>query len=161
MSQRLPPRREPRVLALSRSPAGFTFAVADPWELRSAGEVSCQEVSLSPAVLRVARREKPTLIVADPALLKPASRVALRLHVAILGNGVTQDLPRLPLKIACDLYPELPLRAPTLGLAQVAGLAIAAVLYADAPCPSRHYAPRRKPHDLSATRRYRTNECAA
>lgn len=125
------------MLALIRSPVGITFAVADAWEVRSAAETRCQEVSLGPSILRIARREKPTaLVVADRSLLRPATHAGIRLRVPL----VTQDLPRLPLKIACDMYPELPMRAPTLRLAQAASLAIATVLYAQAP--SRHYAPR-------------------
>lgn len=149
MSPRLPPRREPRVLAVTRSPTGIQYAVADPWELRSAGSTRCTAASLGPALLRIARREKPTLLVAeDQVLLKAVSRVALRLGVAV----VTQALPKLPLAIAQDLYPELPLRAPTPGLAGAASLAISAVLYAEPPIPSRHYAK---------TRRKRSDERAA
>lgn len=146
MSPRLPPRREPRVLALSRSPTGIRYAVADPWELRSAGGIQCRDASVGPSLLRIARREKPTLIVVgsgpgDAALKRPIARVALRLRIAM----VTQALPGLPLAIAQDLYPELPLRAPSPEVATVASLAISAVLYAERPVPSRHYAPKPSP----------------
>lgn len=146
MSPRLPPRREPRVLAVTRSPTGFRFAVADPWELRSSGSVHCREASLGPGLLRTARREKPTLLVvgqgpADAALRRPAARVALRIQIAI----ATQALPQLPIAIAQDLYPELALRAPSPELARIAATAVSAVLYAEPPIPSRHYVPRKSP----------------
>jgi hypothetical protein len=139
------------VLAVSRSPTGLRFAVADPWELRTASAVDCREVSLGPALLRIARREKPTLLVVgdgshDAALRRPAARVALWAGIAIM----TQGLPALPQMIAQDMYPELPLRAPSPELAKIAALAISAVLYAERPVPSRHYvlrhpAPRHSP----------------
>jgi hypothetical protein len=146
MSPRLPPRREPRVLAVSRSPTGLRFAVADPWELRVANAIDCREASLGPALLRIARREKPTLLVVgdgphDAALQRAAARVALWARISIL----TQALPALPLVIAQDMYPELPLRAPSPELARIAALAMSAVLYAECPVPSRHYAPRHSP----------------
>jgi hypothetical protein len=146
MSPRLPPRREPRVLAVSRSPTGLRFAVADPWELRTAGAIDCRDASLGPALLRIVRREKPTLLVlgdgpSNALLRRPAARVALWARIAL----VTQGLPLLPLPIAQDMYAELPLRAPSPDLARVASLAISAVLYAERPVPSRHYAPRHSP----------------
>lgn len=158
MSPRLPPRREPRVLAVARTPAGLHYATADPWELRSSGSLSCREVSIAPALLRIARREKPTLLtVADANLLRAAARVALHLRIAL----VTQDIPRLPLAIAQDLYPELPMRAPTPPLARLAALAISTVLYCEPPCPSRRYAPKPHPRQSPHARRYGAHERAA
>jgi hypothetical protein len=138
MSTRLPPRREPRVLALVRSRKGFHYATADPWEVRSAGTIVCHDRALSPAVLRIALREKPTLLVTrSPGLRAPAHRAGRHLRVAT-SDG---HLPIPPLSVAQDLYPEFPMRAPTPALQEVGTLAIAAVLYARNP--SRHYAPRR------------------
>jgi len=138
MPLRLPPRREPRALALVRSQAGFSYAVADPWELRSAGSILCRDLTLGPAVARVIRREKPTLVVTHDRELKgPAERAAKRLGITATDAG----LPNLPLVIATDLFPELRMRAPTPSLSKAGVLAIAAVLYAESP--SRNYAPRR------------------
>ena len=138
MPTRLPPRREPRVLAVARSRKGFHYAAADPWELRGTGAIACHDRALTPAVTRLARREKPTLLVTEsPSLRIPVRRVAKHLTIAA-GGG------RLPIparSIAEELYPELPMRAATPALSRVATLAIAAVLYAQAP--SRKYAPRR------------------
>ena len=138
MPLRLPPRREPRVLALVRVQAGFSYAVADPWELRSVGSIRCRALTLGPAVARVIRREKPTLVVTrDRELRDPAQRAAQRLGIPSTAAG----LPNLPLTVAVDIFPELQMRAPTASLSRAAVLAIAAVLYADSP--SRKYAPRR------------------
>lgn len=138
MSLRLPPRREPRALALIRHQAGLSYAAADPWELRSVGSVRCHALTLGPAVARVIRREKPTLVVTrDRELRGPAARAAKRLGITATDAG----LPNLPSAIAEDLFPELRMRAPTPSLSRAAVLAIAAVLYADSP--SRRYAPRR------------------
>jgi hypothetical protein len=146
MSLRLPPRREPRVLALVRRAAGFSYAVADPWELRSVGSVRCLALTLGPAVLRVVRREKPTLVVTrDRDLKSPAVRAAKRIGVTSTDAG----LPNLPRAIAEDLFPELRLRALTPSLSKAGTLAIAAVLYADSS--SRKYAPRyRRPPEHPA-----------
>ena len=126
------------MLAVLRARKGFHYATADPWELRGVGTVICHDRALSPAVLRVARREKPTLLVTrSPSLRAPARRAARRLDVTC-GDG------RLPIptpEVAADLYPELPMRAPTPALQEAATLAIAAVLYAQSS--PRHYAPRR------------------
>jgi hypothetical protein len=138
MSTRLPPRREPRVLALVRSRKGFHYATADPWEIRATGSISCHEQALTPAVARLARREKPTLLVSgSPSLRGPVRRAGKHLALAV-GKD---HLPIPPAFVAEDLYPELRMRAPTAALVRVATLAIAAVLYAQAP--SRRYAPRR------------------
>jgi hypothetical protein len=137
MPTRLPPRREPRALALIRAPTGLTYAVADPWELRAAGSLTCRARALSAAVARVIRREKPTLLVAQGDPVSSATRSAARRLKVPLVDG---NLPRLPPAIARDLYPEIRLRAPSRSLRRAAVLAIAAVLYAETP--SRKYAPR-------------------
>jgi hypothetical protein len=126
------------VLALVRSRKGFHYATADPWELRGTAAIACHDRALTPAVARLARREKPTLLVTEsPSLRVPVKRVGKRMGIAVESD-------RLPIpssSVAVDLYPELRMRAATPVLAQVATLAIAAVLYAQAP--SRKYAPRR------------------
>jgi hypothetical protein len=124
--------------ALVRSRNGFHYSTADPWELRSVGTIVCHGRALSPAVFRVARREKPTLLVTrSPSLLGSARRAARRLGVTT-GDA---HLPIPPAAVAAELYPELPMRAPTSALQETATLAIAAVLYAQSS--PRHYAPRR------------------
>ena len=138
MPLRLPPRREPRVLALVRTQVGFSYAVADPWELRSVGSVGCRALILGPAVLRVIRREKPTLVVArDRELRGPAARAAKRLGITATDAG----LQNLPPAVAAEMFPELPMRAVTPSRSRAGVLAIAAVLYADSS--PRKYAPRR------------------
>jgi hypothetical protein len=139
MPLRLPPRREPRVLAFVRFPAGFSYAVADPWELRAVGSIRCRALTLGPTVLRVIRREKPTLVVTrDRDLKGPAERSAKRLGIPATDAG----LPNLPLAVAAEMFPELRMRAVTPSLSRAGVLAIAAVLYADSP--TRKYAPRRQ-----------------
>jgi hypothetical protein len=88
---------------------------------------------------RLVRREKPTLVLArGDSIHGPMQRACRRNDVTV----VRDVLPTLPPPIARDLYPELPMRAPTPALEFVATLAISAVLYAkNSP---RHYAPRRK-----------------
>jgi hypothetical protein len=138
MSPRLPPRREPRALTLIRSPSGFHYATADPWELRSAGSITCRDRALAASVARIVRREKPTVLVArGDGLAGPAKRAARRHGLAVVGA----DLPTLRRDVAQEMYPELPLRAPSRELERAAILAIAAVLYADTP--PRRYAPTR------------------
>jgi hypothetical protein len=138
MPLRLPPRREPRVLALIRTQVGFSYAVADPWELRSIGCVDCRALILGPAVLRLVRREKPTLIVTrDRVLRGPAARSAKRVGIAATAAA----LPNLPPAVAAEIFPELPMRAVTPSRSRAGVLAIAAVLYADSL--PRKYAPRR------------------
>ena len=138
MPLRFPPRREPRVLALVRSRDGFHYATADPWELRCAGLVACHGRALSASVARLVRREKPTLLVTGSPSLRVPVRRAARQH----GIGVAVgDLPKLRRDVARQMYPELPMRAPTRDLDRVATLAISAVLYAETP--PRRYAPTR------------------
>lgn len=122
-----------------RSPSGFSYAVADPWELRSAGTVRSPDRALGAAIARAVRREKPTLVVThDQDLFHHAARTARRVGI----EATNESLPRLPPSIAKDLYPEIHMRAPSPSLARAATLAIAAVLHAEAP--SRRYAPTRQ-----------------
>jgi hypothetical protein len=139
MSPRLPPRREPRVLAFRSSSYGFHYACADPWELRAVRSIRCRALSLGPAILRVIRREKPTLCVTkDPALKGIVDRAARRAGIPSGEPG----RPTLPTAIARDLSPDLSLRAPTHALSAVAAVALSSVLYAETPI--RHYAACRK-----------------
>lgn len=137
MPLRFPPRREPRVLGLIRSRDGFHYATADPWELRSAGTVACRDRALSACLAKTVRREKPTAVAAKGDLRSAAARAA-RLRGAAL---IETDLPKLRRDVARQMYPELPMRAPSRDLEKVATLAIAAVLYAETS--SRRYAPTR------------------
>ncbi len=135
---RLPPRREPRALAVHPSSGGLLYAVADPWELRIASDVACRARTRSGAITRLVKREKATLLVTEDPKLQPLlERAGRRLGVGV----IRESLPSVPPPIASDLYPELPSLAPTAALAAVARVAIAAVLFA-APS-SRRYAPRR------------------
>lgn len=138
MPTRLPPRREPRVLAVAKRPPSLLWAVADPWELRGSGTLDCTKRSETLALRRLIRREKPTVIVAANDGLEDTVRRASR------GSRVpfvraTTDLP--PTRIAADLYPELPLFAPMRPLSRTARVAIATVLHSFPP--PRPYAPRR------------------
>ena len=147
MPLRYPPRREPRVLALSRAADGLHYATADPWEVRAVGSIPCRDLALAALVARLIRREKPTLVVARERELRgPVERVCRRLGVASSGGRA----PVLPPPIARDLYPELPMRAPTPSFERIATTAIAAVLYAKTR--PRHYAPRRQRSAEHATR---------
>lgn len=135
------------MLALTRTADGLHYAAADPWEIRSVGSVGCRARALAAAVARLVRREKPTLVAARERELRgPVERVCRRLGVATTGGRV----PVLPPPIARDLYPELPMRAPTPSFERIATMAIAAVLYAKTR--SRHYAPRRQRSAEHATR---------
>jgi hypothetical protein len=139
-----PPRREPRVLAIVASGRRCAFAVVDPWEVRSTGSITVPTRSLPAALRRIIRREQPTLAVAD----RPGLTAALDRAARGLCPGVDARRLRVPpTAIARDLFPELPLFAPTPGLERAARLAIAAVLFAH--IPTRPYAPRRPraPHD--------------
>lgn len=121
-----PPRREPRVLAVSVLPGLIAYAVADPWEIRASGEVPCPSRSRFAAILRLVRREKPTMVVARGPVPAPALRRAAR----IAGVPVIRERPPpLPVPVGRDLYPELAtLVAPKFH--PLATLAIAAVLHA-------------------------------
>lgn len=146
MPIRLPPRHEPRVLAIARGTRGLVFASADPWEVRSTGEVRLRSTAGIHALRRLIRREKPTVLVARDAELTARLRRAAGRH----GPGIVLHPPRLPhASIVRDLYPELPLYAPTRSLELVTRLAIAAALYSSIPI--RRYAIRRHrtPHGAS------------
>ena len=124
MPIRHPPRREPRILAVGTIPNGLAFTVVDPWIIRGSGRLRCREPSRRSAILRLVRREKPTaLVTADVALVVPASSVADRCGIAMIEKRP----PRIPVPIAKDLYPELPLFAPG-RLSRLAALGISAVL---------------------------------
>jgi hypothetical protein len=138
-----PPRREPRVLAVCRARGGLQYAVADPWELRSAGSFPATTRAEALHLRRLVRREKPTVIVSGGAQLRAlVCRIARR-----AGLGVLAKMPALPAETtARELFPELPLFAPTAALRRTALLAIAAAL--EAPIVPRHYATSRR-HSLS------------
>jgi len=141
-----PPRREPRVLALAVTPKGLHFACADPWHLRSAGPVRCTNHSKSAALLRVARREKPTALFSPDDSLGDVLQDIARVTGAVVIPG---PLPHLPVHIARDLYPDLPLVAPgSLGL--IAALAISAVL--NGTVRPRTYASHRHPTPIRRNR---------
>ncbi len=145
MPIRYPPRREPRVLAVKIIPTGLAFAVVDPWMIRSSGRTRCRRHTRYSAILRIARREKPTAITtADTTLIEIISRVAKRCGIAVIKKHV----PRLPVAIATDLFPELPLFAPG-KLGRLAALAISAVLHVTPQsrlyAPTRHNAAQRRP----------------
>lgn len=123
------------MLALAIRAGCLLFAVADPWELRSSGSVAWRPRSRRAALARLVRREKPTVIAASRHLATLIARSARGVPV------VRADKPPLPPDVARDLYPELPVFAPTSALARVATLAIATTLRADLPI--RPYAPRR------------------
>lgn len=138
MPIRTPPRREPRVLAIAGSRYGLRFVVADPWEIRSAGLAPCNRASRGVALHRLIRRENPTALAGTRAIRGELRRVSRGVGLGV----VTRDLPTLPLAVAADLYPELPLMAPAKATKHVAVRAIAAVLHAN--IPPRKYATHRK-----------------
>ena len=134
-----PPRREPRVLALTRVPRGVCFAVIDPWNVRSSGVCHIARRSEPSAIRRLIARERPTALTARDEALLPA------LRRAITGTGVgivTGTLPTLPVAVARDLYPELGRFAPTRALQRAAVRAIAAILHGN--IPTRLYASSRQ-----------------
>lgn len=129
-----PPRREPRALAISVLPAVIAYAVVDPWEIRASGAVSCRPRSRLAAILRLLRREKPTMIVTVGQALSPVLGRAARTADVPVAQARP---PPLPVPVARELYPELAtLVAPKLH--PLAALAIAAVLHA--PHLPRSYA---------------------
>src|SRR5260370_31268461 len=94
---RLPPRREPRALAVQRSSSGLVYAVADPWELRIASDVTCRARTRNGAIARLAKREKATLLVTeDPKLQSLLERAARQLGIGV----VRESLPSVPPAIA-------------------------------------------------------------
>lgn len=137
MTIQTPPRREPRVLAVAACRFGLRFAVVDPWEIRSAGFTRCSQSGRADAVRRLACREKPTALASTTRIRSALREVSKRHRLGV----VSIDLPTLPLAIASDLYPELPLVAPAKTTQQVAVRAIAAVLHAH--IPPRQYATHR------------------
>lgn len=137
MTTRYPPRREPRVLALIPAPYVTRFAVADPWEIRGAGSVRSFDTPRAELLALLARRERPTVIVVPPASVRSFREAAARLDVAI----VPAVFPKLPARIAAELYPELWLHAPTRPLRRVVVQAVSAVLHGQ--FPTRHYATTR------------------
>lgn len=128
-------RREPRVLALALARHSLLAVVADPFEIRSAASTPIRRRTLTDAVRRLAKREKPTVITAQtPELAQAIAPVAEE-----LGLGVaTGRYPRLPVSVAADLYPELPLHCPTPRLARLATFALSMILHA--PDHPRKYA---------------------
>jgi hypothetical protein len=142
MTVRHPPRREPRVLAVSLAPTGLHFACADPWVVRSAGPIRGTIRSRTAALLRVARREKPTALFSTDASLELQIKSVARITGAVVIAG---PLPHLPVHVARDLYLDLNLVAPG-SLGPIAALAISAVLHGTVP--SRTYANHRHPTPL-------------
>ncbi len=137
MPIRYPPRREPRVLAVGMISTGLAFAVVDPWVVRSTGRTRCRHRTRRAAILRLVRREKPTAIAtANTPIIKIVEQVAMRCGIAVIEKRV----PRLPVSIATDMFPELPLFAPG-KLGRLAAMAISAVLHITPQ--SRHYAAAR------------------
>jgi len=138
MPIRTPPRREPRVLAVTGSKHGLNFAVVDPWEVRAAGIVQCTGTTRVDILAKLMRREKPTALVGTRSLRTSLLEASRPNKLGV----VTQDFPRLPLAVAAELYPELPMMAPGRAAQRVVVRAIAAVLHAN--IPTRNYEPRRK-----------------
>ena len=134
MTLRYPPRREPRVLAIAPDSHRLLWAVADPWEIRGAGRVRCSAGAQPSAIIRLARRERPTVIVASRRIFK-------RLRFALGDIGVP-FLPAsfriAPEPIAADMFPEIGIHAPTRALRKVAVQAISGALHGQ--FPSRNYA---------------------
>ncbi len=112
------------MLAVATIPTGLAFAVVDPWVVRSTGRARCQRETRSAAILRLIRREKPTAITtAESSLVDPLTEAAKRCGIPFIKKRI----PKLPVAIASELYPELPLFAPG-RLGRLAALAISAVL---------------------------------
>ncbi|MFI5297584.1 MAG: hypothetical protein ACHREM_05750 [Polyangiales bacterium] len=131
----IPPRREPRVLALARSRGQLLWVVVDPYEVRAAGDVAVSAASVANTVCRLVRREKPTLV-ATPRLA-----LALDIRRLVEARGlplVSGRIPALPVDVATELFPELPLHCPSPRLARLAAYSIATTLHA--PHQPRRYA---------------------
>lgn len=120
-----PPRREPRALALLTAPHGIAFAVCDPSDLRSVGIQFCRSSSHELAVLRLIRREKPTVIASPSAKLRRAAKAAASsLTIPVVrGPG---ELP--PTDAVRDQLRQFDLQAPTPVLRRAACLAFATAL---------------------------------
>ncbi|MFI5300416.1 MAG: hypothetical protein ACHREM_20195 [Polyangiales bacterium] len=143
----IPPRREPRVLALARSRRQLLWVVVDPYEVRAAGDVDVRAASVAAAVRRLLHREKPTLVA------MPKLALALDIRALVEARGlplVSGRMPPLPVDVATELFPELPLHCSSPRLASLAAYAIATTLHA--PHQPRRYAK---------TLRQRTPVCAA
>lgn len=128
MPIRYPPRREPRVLAIARSPTGLAFAVADPWVIRGSGFAPCSRRSEMAAIRRMVRREKPTALASPDHRFPALRRLAREFGIPF----VRAPVPELPVPIASELYPELPLLAPEV-LGRLAALAVSHVLHSSVP----------------------------
>jgi len=130
MPTRLPPRREPRVLAVAQHGNKLLWAVADPWEIRGTGSAALSARTTTLVLRRLVRREKPTLVVTADKRLKGALRRAAR----SLGVPMTTKLPRLPSSPSARTpYPELCVLAPKASLERLCRLAIAIVLHSSIP----------------------------
>lgn len=137
MTFRYPPRREPRVLAIAPDSHRLLWVVADPWEIRGAGRPRCSIRAQPSAVLRLARRERPTVIVAAHRNFKRLRHVLADLGVPFLPIS----FPIAPDPIVAELFPEIALHATTRALRKVAVAAVSAVLHGQ--FPSRNYATSR------------------
>jgi hypothetical protein len=132
MTLRYPPRREPRVLMVVPNAKRLLWAVADPWEMRGAGRLCCTFRAQASAIMRLVRRERPTVVVAPRRGFK-------RLRFADLGVPLLPaSFPIAPDPIARELFPEIAVHATTRALRKVAAQAISAVLHGH--FPSRKYA---------------------
>jgi hypothetical protein len=123
------------VLALRFSRSRVAYAVVDPWEIRSAGTFA-RPRSLASAVRRLARREKPTVVVTSRAIAGAVSG-------ALEGLGLTVQTVaprRPPVLVARELFPELGWYAPTPDLERVTRTAIGHLLRS--PITPRRYAHR-------------------
>jgi hypothetical protein len=142
---RLIPRREPRILALSLAGSTLAWVCADLYELRSSGEQRLRGRSTRPALRQLVARERPSAIAAESKAL----RVAL---ARITGRELPLvDPPTrlIPFSVLADLYPEASLFAPTPRLER---LARQAVTVSTRELPSRHYATSRQPSVIHPTR---------
>ena len=122
------------MLAIAPDSRRLLWAVADPWEIRGVGRIRCSTRSQPSAIIRLARRERPTVIVASRPIFK-------RLRFSLGDTGV----PFLPASfriapgpIAADMFPEIAIHAPTRALRKVAVQAISGALHGQ--FPPRNYA---------------------
>ena len=130
MPTRLPPRREPRVLARARGPTCVFWAVADPWELRGPGpaQTARRAPKRPPSVASFAARSRRwsrplgarrqgraslaraahVPFVAPPARIRPRSSPGAVPGAAALRPGATFERVA-PLAIAVVLHSPIPL----------------------------------------------------
>lgn len=135
-----PPRREPRLAAIALRERKLVWVVCDPFEIRSAGELPITRRALRDAIHRLVKREKPTVIASpDHALGEELTPMFRRLGLSIVAGR----FPPLPVPVASELYPELPIHCPTRALAKLATVALSAMLHA--PRQPRHYAKTIRP----------------